>query len=195
MAPRAHRDNVQDQLRTLIREARDVAGGLDRAAFNRPPAPGSWSVGQCLEHLNDTARLYLPLFAEHIEAARSRGLTAEPGAGDRTLIGRVVTWMMEPPPRFRMKTFDVIRPGEQALDPTTVLRDFETLHEEVIVRANESADLDRRKIRIPSALMPRLVLSLGDWFVFVAAHGRRHLHQARTVRSSLGLHRDPSAPA
>ena len=148
-------------------------------------------MGECLEHLNETARLYLPVFVEAIEDARARGLVAEPGVGDRTLLGRVVTWMMEPPSRIRTKTFEVIEPGSD-LEPAEVLEAFEALHEEVIVRANESADLNRKKIRIPSVLDSRLKLSLGDWFAFIAAHGRRHLWQARRARAA--IEQDPEAP-
>jgi hypothetical protein len=185
MSSRANRNTVQDQLRDLIREAGEVVAGLDPDGFNRQPEPGSWSVGECLEHLNETARLYLPVLAESIQDARARGLLAEPGAGGRTLLGRVVTWMMEPPPRIKMKTFEVIQPDPDDLDPGEVLEAFEALHEELIVRANESADLNCKKIRIRSVLDRRLKLSLGDWYAFLAAHGRRHVWQARQARTAL----------
>lgn len=181
---RENRRNPQDQLRTAIRRAQQVAEGLGREAFNRQPAAGSWSVGECLEHLNETARVYLPVLAEANEEGRSRGLLAKAGSGERTLLGRLVCWTQEPPPRFRMKTFDAITP-ESDLSPDTVLEAFEALHEELIVRANESADLNRRKIRVRSVLDPRLKLSLGDWYHFLAAHARRHLWQAEQARRAV----------
>lgn len=178
---RRNRDGIQDQIRTAIRRAREVVEGLDRESFNRRPAPDSWSVGECLDHLNETARLYLPEFAEAVEAAREAGHLAPPGSDERTLFGRVVTWMQEPPVRLRMKTFEQIEPARET-DPEEVLEAFVTLHEELIVRINEAADLDRKRVKLRSVLDGRLKLSLGDWFHFLAAHARRHLWQARRAR-------------
>lgn len=182
---RKNREGVQDQLRTIIRRAETVADGLDPDAFNRPPEGGGWSVAECLDHLNETARLYLPEFAEAIAKARSDGRHADPGAPGRTLIGRLIVWTQEPPARFKRDTFDEIRPGSD-LERDAVLERFRRLHEEMIVRANEASDLDLRKIKLRSVLDRRLKMSLGDWFHFVAAHARRHLWQAERAREGLG---------
>jgi hypothetical protein len=179
---RSTRKGLADQIRTVIREAGEVANGLDRDAFNRRPAEGRWSVGECLDHLNATARLYLPILTEAMEDARARGWTAT-GVDGRTLFGRFVAYSQEPPVRFRIRTFRELAP-EQDLDPDGVLEEFERLHEELIVRINESGTLDRKRIRIRSALDSRLRLSLADWFAFLAAHARRHLWQARRAANA-----------
>jgi hypothetical protein len=173
---RSNRRGLADQVRTLIRRAHELVDSVDPATMNRVPPGGGWSAAQCIEHLNETARVYLPVLAEAIE----QGRTGDPsGVGEgRTLLGRVVVWAQEPPVRFRFRTFDSIRPPNGDLDPAQIVADFETLHEELIVRINESGSTDRKRIRIRSVLDPRLKLSLGDWFAFLAAHGRRHLWQA-----------------
>jgi hypothetical protein len=179
---RPNRQGVADQVRTLIRCAHEVVDGVDPDRLNRPPPGVGWSVLQCLEHLNETARLYLPVIAEAMEEGRAHGLTERSGDG-RTLMGRIIVWSQEPPVRFRMRTLQPLEPPGGPLDPVRVLEDFEALHEELIVRINESGTLDRRRIRIRSVLNSRLKLSLGDWFAFLAAHGRRHIWQAeRTLQ-------------
>jgi len=181
---RKNREGAQDQLRTALRRARTLVEGMDPAATKRRPGPDSWSVAECLDHLNETARLYLPEFVETIDRARKEGRLAQPGSSDRTLFGRFIVWTQEPPVLFRMKTLEAIRPrGEE--DPGELLDSFEALHEELIVRINEASDLDRRRIRMRSVLDSRLTLSLGDWFHFMAAHVRRHLWQAERVREKL----------
>lgn len=174
---RPNRHRPQDGLRTLIRQARNLAGDLDRPTFNRRPSESSWSTGECLEHLNVTARLYLPALTEAIEQAKRKpGRRRQPGL---TVLGRLVVWGMEPPPRrlTRSRTFAQLEPARD-LDPAATLDAFEALHEELIVRMNEAGDLDLKRVRMSSLLDPRLRLSLGDWFAFIAAHGRRHLWQA-----------------
>lgn len=204
--PRKSRRQIQDQFRTLIRQAGELTEGLDAEALNRRPSPERWSPLECVEHLNATARLYLPVLTDAIQEARESGMDAASrrgprgGSDGRTLLGRLVVWSQEPPPRFRMKTFEQIAPeagGEEqasaaqagepaggadpmasALDADAVLEEFEALHEELIVRINESGMLDRKKVKIRSTLDRRLKLSLEDWFWFLAAHARRHLWQA-----------------
>jgi hypothetical protein len=176
---RANRRGVADQVRTLIRRAREIAGDLDTDTFNRKPPDGGWSVAQCLDHLNASARLQLPTLTEAMEEARAKGqVIADRTRDGRTWIGRFVAWSQEPPYRIRMKTFQAIEPAAARLEPDDVLDEFQALHEELIVRINEAITLDQRRIRIPSTLNPRLRLTLADWFAFLAAHGRRHLWQA-----------------
>lgn len=181
---RSNRTGVQDQLRTAIRRAKMLVEGVDRDRLTRRPDEGSWSAVECIDHLNEIARLYLPEFAETIERARLDGMLARSGMAKRTLIGRIVVWTQEPPVRIRMKTFGPIQPARD-LDPDAVIEDFETLHEELIVRINEAADLDWKRIRMKSLLDSRLTLCLGDWFHFIAAHARRHLWQAEQALAKL----------
>ena len=174
---RPNRHRPQDALRTLIHQARNLAAGLDRETFNRRPAENAWSVAECLEHLNVSARLYLPVLTDAIDGAKRKpGRRRQPGL---TLLGRLIVWGMEPPPRrlSKTKTFERLEPARD-LDPEYVLDEFEALHEELIVRMNEAGDLDLKRVKVRSVLDRRLRLSLGDWFAFLAAHGRRHLWQA-----------------
>lgn len=177
------REGVQDQLRTAIRRAHEL-GAMEPRLFNARPEEGKWSVAECLDHLNETARIYLPEIAETIEGAREEGLLARPGAARRTFIGRIIVWTQEPPVRIRMKTFTDIEPRGDT-DPAEVAEAFEALHEELIVRINEAADLDWKRVKMRSLLESRLKLSLGDWFYFLAAHARRHLWQAERVKAAI----------
>lgn len=183
MRPNRHRP--QDQLRTLISQVRNLAGELDRETFNRRPAEDRWSVGECVDHLSATARLYLPVLTEAIDHAREKGVTGARGSG-QTWLGRFFVRGQEPPPRWpsRTGTWPQLEPARD-LEPTEALDEFEALHEELIVRMNEANDLDRKKVKVRSALNSRLTLSLGDWFAFLAAHGRRHLWQAEQVLEDL----------
>jgi hypothetical protein len=181
---RPTRQGAADQVRTLIRCARELVEGVDPATLNAAPPGAGWSALQCLDHLNETARVYLPILAEAMEEGRQAGRVGA-GVDGRTLRGRLLAWSQEPPARFRRRTFEELEPASGELDPDTVLEEFEVLHEELIVRINESGSLDRKRIRVRSVFDPRLVLTLGDWFAFLTAHGRRHLWQAEQALESL----------
>ena len=49
-----------DELQASDRQAVEIARDLTVDQLNQPPAPGSWSVGQCLEHLLISNEVYLP---------------------------------------------------------------------------------------------------------------------------------------
>ena len=91
------------QLLSIRQDLPGIAHGLDHSRFNWAPAPGRWSIGQCVEHLNITAERYIPVLQQAMNAARAkRQLNQGPFA-----LGFFERWFMqqlEPPVRFRTKT-------------------------------------------------------------------------------------------
>lgn len=162
------------ELEAAAGRVRELAGAGE--AFGRRPGDGGWSAAECVDHLNATARLYLPALGDAIDEARRNGLTGDRGDG-RTVPGRIVAWMMEPPARLKMKTFDEIEPRESH-DPEALVAEFADLHGRLTTQAAAARDLDRKRIRVRSLLDSRLKLSLDDWYAFLAAHARRHIWQA-----------------
>ncbi len=65
--------DCQRQFEAVRLDARKLLDGLTDAQFNWRLAPGRWSIGECLEHLN-AGCLALPRFDRVISDARSRGL-------------------------------------------------------------------------------------------------------------------------
>ena len=189
-------DNLREELRdeyvALIDEVRRLAASTDPDAFNRRPAPGSWSAGECVDHLNSSARLYLEPLEQAIADARVQGLIGDRPDG-RTLLGRVVAWSTEPPARLKMKTWDELEPSPEH-DPGALADEFERLHRQLLEQLESAADLDGKRVKVRSLLDSRLKLSLDDWFAFLAAHGRRHLWQAeRALEAAVDQSRDPTA--
>src|SRR5947209_16641423 len=54
---------VAAELSANDQSARALLAGLTEEQLNWQPAPGTWSVGQCLEHLCLTNEAYLPPIA------------------------------------------------------------------------------------------------------------------------------------
>lgn len=176
------RDRLEAEYDTLIERVREIMGSHDTDQLTRRPAEDAWSAAECIDHLNATARLYLEPLGEAIADARSRGETGGRPDG-RTLIGRVVAWAMEPPPRLKVGTFGELEPAAEH-DPAELAATFAGLHGRLVDQMNGAADLDRKKVKVQSLLDSRLKLSLDDWYAFIAAHGRRHLWQAERALES-----------
>ena len=173
-------DEVERAVRGDLDEARRAFGGLSPAALAWTPAPGRWSVGQCLHHLDVTDRLYLDRLESALARAVERGLHGEePFRG--TWFGRWFTRSMAPGPSRRLKTPRVFDPGEAAGLPGDVIGSFERSRErflETLARAR-GVDLDRVAVASPVSRLIRFRAS--DAFRIMVAHDRRHLVQARRV--------------
>jgi DinB superfamily len=176
-----------EQLDAVKAEGRAVTDGLSDAQLNWRPRPDSWSVAECLQHLNVSVRHTLPAFDRAISEARAKGKT---GTGPFTY-GWFSRWMvasMEPPPKRRMGTFKIFAlPSGGTYRGADVLDEFLTVRDELARRVRESDGLDLAKVRVISPVNRLLRLPLGAYLAFVIAHDRRHLWQARQVRNASGF--------
>ena len=161
-----------------------VAGLADEQTQWRPEA-GRWSIGENIDHLTATGRLYLPAFDEAIEVARSRSLYRE-GPFRYGVLERFFAWSIEPPVRFKLPSPHGMRPG--ALRSTAIVKEeFFEMQEELRARIRAANGLDLQVVKVRSPLARRAVFSLGAAFRILLAHERRHLWQARDVRVSRGF--------
>ena len=167
------------QFEQLSADADALAGSLTDDQFNWQPAPGVWSMAQCIEHLNVTARLYLPKLDDSIADAIRRGLYNE-GPFTYNWIGRFFAKVNEPPPRFRMKSPKTFHPVPQRARQD-VLAAFRAYQKQYVDRLRQASGLDLARARVSSPASSWIRMPLGSGFALMTAHERRHLWQARKV--------------
>src|SRR4051812_29769156 len=182
-------DEFRRQFEQLADDADAIAAALSDAQFAwNPPAPphglarrslrgGGWSVAQCIDHLNVTARLYLPALDEGIANAIRQGRYGE-GPFAYWWIARLFVRTLEPPPRFRVKapTAFAPPPGRTRREIMAAFRAYQVQYVDRLRQAN-GLDLARAHVRSPIASW--LAMPLGTGFAAMLAHERRHLWQAR----------------
>jgi hypothetical protein len=175
---------ILEEIEAVRLDGRSVCDGLTRHQFNWRADPRRWSIGQCLEHLVLTARLYPTSIERMIAQSRARQQRERPYRE-----GPFTRWFirtMEPPPVIRVRTAAKVVP-RALLDPETVGREFEESLAEFarLARMADGLSLVHAKMRSP--FMPLLQFTLGQTFAVNLAHVRRHLWQARQVRSAPGF--------
>ncbi|HXV85498.1 MAG TPA: DinB family protein [Gemmatimonadales bacterium] len=168
--------DLVSQFEAIAADAKALVEPLPEAVFNRQPASGGWSVGQCMEHLNITERAML---ANMRPAAQAVQLSGTP-ASQPTRHGWLMGWFigtMEPPVKRRIRTRSGFIPPA-TLVKDAVLGEFLRLHQEVLrmLREVDGRDLSA-KVQSPFSRFLRY--KLGSAFALMAAHDRRHLWQAR----------------
>jgi len=153
---------------------------LDLTLLNQQPAPGSWSILECLEHLNRYSRYYNPQLAKAL---------AKPGAAtDQPVgyswLGRKSVDMMRPDNRKKHSTLKHMNPGGGRLG-REVLSEFLAHQTELLdlLAHAHAADLNRKTV--PVEFFRLLKLRLGEALEFVVVHQQRHLQQALRVKAGL----------
>jgi hypothetical protein len=178
-------DAFRIEFERLSAEADALVAPLDEAQFNWQPVPGAWSVAECLEHLNVTARLYLPKLDDGIADAIRRGLYAE-GPFTYNWIGRLFAGILEPPAKFKVKAPQTFHPAPHR-SRHDIMAAFRAYQVQYIDRLRQANGLDLSRARVRSPASKWLRMPLGSGFAVMTAHERRHLWQARRVTSSPGF--------
>jgi hypothetical protein len=175
-------DDFRKQFERLSADADALVTPLRDDQFNWHPAPAAWSIAQCLDHLNVTARMYLPMLDEGIADAIRRGLYAQ-GPFRYNLFNRMLAGSMEPPYRIKTKSPKAFRPPPDR-PRHEVMAAFRAYQVQYIDRLRQANGLDLGRAKATSPVVAWLRMPLGTAFAFTTAHERRHLWQARRLTES-----------
>ena len=168
-------DAIESDARALVKDLSEAQGGWH-------PAPGAWSVAECLDHIATAKRVYLEAMRPSAERGLARGQMRR-GPARPGLIGRWFIASLEPPvkPRFKGKAPRLIRPRQE---PTLAdaFEQFVAAHDDTRAFLRRFTDVDLARIRFPNPFIRGVRFSLATGVHVIAAHDRRHLWQAWNVR-------------
>ena len=172
-------DAFKLQFEEIANEADAIAGGLTEQQFNWRPGTGGWSVAQCIDHLNVSARVYLPKLDEGIANAIRQGMYGE-GPFRYNALGRLFVWTQQPTTKMKYKAVKALQPSP-ARRKQDALAAFRAYQVQYVDRLRQGNGLDLARARVQSPVVSLLRLPLGSGFALVVAHEQRHLQQARNV--------------
>lgn len=167
----------------LIPKARELCAGLSSDAFVWRPAPGAWSVAECIDHLNTSNELYLRQIADAIDAARRDGITGT-GPFQMGWLERLFVASLEPPVKLRVKAPAKFKPVSGP-GRDEIVAQWERTHVRAAELARAADGLHMTKVRIASPAAAFLKFSLLAVFHIIPAHDRRHLWQASRVAEQI----------
>jgi hypothetical protein len=169
-------EELEAQFTAICARAQAIVESTGPEICSKPPAPGSWSAAQCLQHLNMSADAYFPMWQQMIANAGPRKEAFD--APYRTdFWGRLLSWILEPPARIRAKTPASLEPVDCG-EITSVLDGFLKRQERIIaaLRRCRGRAIDRAVMASP--VDSKIRYSIWSSFVVNAAHQRRHIWQA-----------------
>jgi hypothetical protein len=181
-------DAFRREFEGIAAEAQALVAPLSDTQFNWQPRPDSWSVAQCLDHLNITARLYMPNLDEGIAAAIQRGLYSA-GPFSYNWLGRLFVHVVKPQTKFKAKAPRAFQPPV-GRSRNEVMAAFGAYQVQYVDRLRQANGLDLARARVSSPIVPWIRMPLGSGFAMMAAHERRHLAQAARVTRTPGFPKD-----
>jgi uncharacterized damage-inducible protein DinB len=165
---------LEAQLQELTTAVEQQVRPLSNSQLNFKPTPTSWSVLECLEHLNRYSRFYNEEFAK---ALPGYSHTKTPHEVGFSWLGRKSYNTVKPDNTKPQKTIKHMNPAGSQLT-VTVLDEFgqHQARLQQLLLAAQSTDLNRKVVRIEFFRL--LKLRVGEALQFVVAHEQRHVQQA-----------------
>lgn len=180
---------LADLTQTLSEDVRKNFGDLSPEQLFWRPNERTWSIAQCLAHLNAYYSYYIPVFRERIKNTRFR----TPGEyfvssplGTATVmsvkLGKVKNV------KRRLKSAKDYNPLTNAsLVTENAVADFLANQDEMLKVLADSRFINIRKAKCALAVTSVVKLRLGDAFQFVVYHNERHVEQAKNVMRMQGF--------
>lgn len=155
-----------------------LAGGVGDDEFNRKPSATAWSAGECVVHLNKTAKAYLPVLEAALgpDAPRGDGPFAWGWAARRFV--EAVRPGSRPIP-----TFGGMKPPRPAglrsdVDRARAVARFDADAARWLALCERAEGADLGRVRVRSPFFPLLKLPAGAFLEAMGLHALRHVGQA-----------------
>lgn len=167
----------------LIKKVEQEILPLSKEAIIFKPSEDSWSILECIEHINIANKHY----HDQIEAKLRDQTTTPKETYSGGPLGNYFTKMMKPKKDNiipnKMKTIGKFYPviSLQSENHNTVINAFLKDEQRLLGLLDKARSANLAKIKIKSALGGWLMFKLGDAFRFMIAHSERHILQAMNV--------------
>lgn len=171
---------IEQQSHEGIARFQRLIDDLDDAQLLWRPAQNSWSIAECVEHLNSSLATYRRVMRSTFERERQTAPLA-PASFRIGMVASTFMSMLEPPYRVKVKAPDSLLPAPE-IDARRTVEEFLRSRQEFLDLAREASRVDMSSIRFANPMVPLMKFSLAEAFLVMLAHDRRHLWQAENVR-------------
>lgn len=169
----------------IASDTQAALGQLNAAQLNWKPAPNSWSVAQCLDHLLTANQAMFRGMAAGASGTHQASLWERmpvlPG-----LMGKFMVKAVSPQAKQKVKAPAKIQPSTSELD-ARIVRRFVDQQREIAAHFERLKTVAADRIVMTSPLASVVTYSLLDAARLIVAHERRHLAQAERVTQTPGF--------
>ncbi|MCA4782991.1 DinB family protein [Empedobacter stercoris] len=169
-----------EQTRQIINQAEKLKS-FDLQTLTWKESETSWSILECLKHLNLYGNFYLPQIENKIKNSKTKtDLEFKSG-----MLGNYFAKSILPKEKLnKMKTFKDKNPLNSKLDKT-VIDEFINQQIKLLDLLNQSRNVSLNKVKIQTSISSIIKLKLGDTFQFFINHIIRHLKQIDRIQTAM----------
>ena len=177
-------DAIVSQLEAAQGRLHQLEARTSAAQWGRRAAPDSWSIGECVAHLNLTSKAFIPLLRAAFDS--DNRIHKPPKRYRQDPAGWVLSRTVGELPRFagvrfgRFKTPPRFVPADP-LDREMVVAEFNTYQHELVMLTHWGEQRALETLRIVSPFNPRISYSAYSCLVMLPRHQHRHIAQAERV--------------
>jgi len=135
----------------------------------------NWSVGECINHLLTTNKLYLAKIEKIMDLSPT--VSEKDYLYSQSFMGKMITKAVEPVNVKKFKTFKVFLPDKSTVRKT-IVKEYISSSKKFIEYINKIRYLDLKKMKLSSPVNILIRLNLGDVLIIIPKHDERHLNQA-----------------
>ncbi|KIX22368.1 hypothetical protein SY27_00460 [Flavobacterium sp. 316] len=173
-------ESLLEQTRQIINQTEKLKN-YDLQILTWKENENSWSILECLEHLNLYGDFYLPQIENKIKNSTTK-TEFEFKSG---ILGNYFAKSMLPKEKLnKMKTFKDKNPLNANLDKT-VIDQFIKQQIKLLDLLNQSRNVSLNKVKIQTSISSLIKLKLGDTFQFFVNHIIRHLNQIERIQTAM----------
>lgn len=170
--------NLRAQIASIGKTVRTEFALLPEPVLNWKQSPQSWSILECIEHLNFYCRYYNPRLRKAMDLALAKNVPVAPHQPG--WLGQKFISMMHPDNNKKQTTFKRMNPSGSSLDKS-VLEKFLAYQSDLDAIVGDAASVDLNSTFVPVEFLRLLKMNAGDALMFVVVHEQRHIRQAKNV--------------
>lgn len=177
---------LQARLSAVLATVEAEFSPLTDAQLRWKPAPASWSIIECLQHLNLAERFYIRNIQHKVDKLGLMQTNPIDQELKSDWVGKAMLYAVDPQVKIKIPAPGMIRPRPAAeLVPTDVMGQFVELQTLLRNLLDKAVYLDWNQDKVMSLFGNWLKIRLGDAFQMLVAHTERHMKQAMRVKAEM----------
>ena len=168
------------QIRQATADLKALVEGRNKTELAARLEPGSWSVAECLDHITQTTRAFLPAISGAIATAPKLKRNRRLRTG---FLPSLFIRNLNPPYRIRFKVLPQLAPRN--CEAETAWASFVESQLALLAVLSSTAGLAIDEVRIQSPVYGRISYNIYGALRMLAAHQRRHIWQISQILKAL----------
>lgn len=176
-------DGVISELQSVTEDVKSTFGSLSSDQLNWKPAPGSWSVGQCLDHLVKSNEEFDPELDKIVAGTRKNTFWQNwsPLSG---IAGSFLVNSLKKDAQ-KVKTIQKMTPPSNI--PVDIVDSFIAHQSELAEKLRGARSAEWRRVVLTSPFVKIMTYRMDVGLQAVIEHEKRHVRQAKRVMAMDGF--------